>query len=159
MRSVSRRALKRKKRFEKNCAVTHHALVQRLERVPEAGVHVVEVPLEGVALEVAAQALAGGQVLGGHLAGRDALAAVVDVPVVVHPHLGAADRVLLDDVDARLPLVGRAVAEHVAHAAARHREQAAAAHPDAERHLQVLAAPDLHAYAHNSRQELSLVGE
>ena len=65
--------------------------------------------------------------------------------VVVHPDFDGASRV--DAV--RVLVAGERVrverAEDVADARARDRLQRAAARPDAERHLQVLAAPHVHA--------------
>lgn len=124
---------------------TYRALVEGVVGIPHGRIDVVQIPLEGAAVEVASQLLAGGYILlSDHLL-ADGLARVVDLLVLVHPDLGTADRILLDDVDARLPLVGRAVAEDVAHATTGHRHKGTATHPYAKRDLEVLAAPDLHA--------------
>ncbi len=65
---------------------------------------------------------------------------------LVHPNLGDAGRVLEDRVAyAARERVRALVPKHVAHVRAGDDLQLPAAHPDAERHLQVLPAPHLHA--------------
>eukprot|EP00047_Mylnosiga_fluctuans_P025024 m.179574 g.179574 ORF g.179574 m.179574 type:complete len:579 (+) comp9984_c0_seq2:44-1780(+) len=109
------------------------------------GDDVIHVPLEIVALELLTQ--------------LDALRNIRDVPlevageievdrrIVVHPHSSNAVQVVRDGLLGVLLECVRALrAEDVPDTRARDDLQLAAAHPDSERHLEVLAAPRVHTH-------------
>ena len=103
----------------------------------------VQVPLEGLTLEVLPQFLPATDI--------SVVAQLVPDPVVViflvvvQPNLGQPDGVPLENIDPRPPLVGRSLPEDVAHMGAGHDLQGAATHPGLEGELQVLSAPDIEA--------------
>ena len=101
----------------------------------------VQVPLEGLALQVLAQFLPTADVTVVAEVVPDSI--VVVVLVVVQPDLRKADGVAPQHVDSGPPLVGRSLSKDMADMGAGHDLEGAPAHPGLERQLKVLAAPDV----------------
>ncbi|RNA33889.1 hypothetical protein BpHYR1_021112 [Brachionus plicatilis] len=108
-------------------------------------INVVQVPLERLALEPLSQLDPWTQIASVYqVQVRHNLVKVLGV--LVCPDVDKAPVVLENDaISSAWKSVRRLLSEHVTHVTARRNEQLAAAHPNPERHLQVLGAPHVHA--------------
>ena len=131
-------------RVEAEAGLGDGAEVVVVERQQGLRVDGLKVPAECLALQPLPQLQPGGNVAAVHLPGQRVETEVEMFPVV-HPDLGQPGVVVVDYL--RGPTregVGGRLPEHVTHPTARGDQESSATHPDPERHLQVLTAPDPH---------------